>query len=290
MTWRQVSIDEERKVILTSEDNRENYEKFQSLLETISLPPGYVEPFPRTEKDSPYISYGIILVHESEDCFSYFCLQRRATIEFTEIIRCGPRKKHLFEYLSNITVAERQLLMTRNHDELWRDLMLEQQGMFKETLVQVTIAFNCFDHVFQDLLMLTDSIQESPPWEFPKGRSLLGDRTQLAAAVRELEEESTIKLSNIVLCLDEVITDIYRGTDCQLYQTDYFVIKMEEMVEPIMEHLDTNCIGEWRISHDMSAYAWVSIPKNRAKKSTDEIPLPDRLRQLLFKLHHRLVK
>ena len=78
--------------------------------------------------------------------------------------------------------------------------------------------------------------------------------------MRELEEEATIKLSRIVLCLDEVITDIYRGTDCQLYQTDYFVIKVDEMMEPVLEHLDTNCIGEWRISHDMANYAWVSIP------------------------------
>jgi len=109
-----------------------------------------------------------------------------------------------------------------------------------------------------------------------------------------LEEEATIKLSRIVLCLDEVITDIYRGTDCQLYQTDYFVIKVDEMIEPVLEHLDINCIGEWRISHDMANYAWVSIPKASTKVLRDlanqNIPLPDRLRQLLFKLHHRLVK
>jgi len=191
-------------------------------------------------------------------------------------------------------MAERHLLQTYTHEQIWRDLMLEQQSMFRETFAQITIAFDCFGHVLPDLLNLTDSVQESPPWEFPKGRALLNDRTQLAAAVRELEEEATIKLSRIVLCLDEVITDIYRGTDCQLYQTDYFVIKVDEMIEPVMEHLDTNCLGEWRISHDMANYAWVSIPKASTKVLRDlanrNIPLPDRLRQLLFKLHHRLVK
>lgn len=286
MTWRQVSIDEERKVHI----GEENYDRFQELLATVSLPPNFVEPFPRQERDGPCVSYGVILVHESANHLSYFCVQRRATVEFFELIRCGPRKKYLFEYLSSLTPTERELLSTYTHGTLWRDLMLEQQNLFKETFAQVTAVFDCFAHVLPDLLALTESIQESPPWEFPKGRPLYSERTQLAAAVRELEEETTIKLSNIVLCLDEVVTDIYRGTDCQLYQTDYFVIKVDEIIEPVLEHLDTNCIGEWRISHDMSNYMWIDIPKVGAKTSKVYVPLPDRLRQLLFKLHHRLVK
>lgn len=278
-----MSVDDDRKVL-----NDEHYDLFMKILDSIVLPEEFKDSAGKTENDIPKISYGIILVYDKDPVsISYLCLQNRTTIEFGEIIKVGPRKNRLFEYLSNLTEKERTLLCEHSHKKLWEDILLEEKDLWNNTFEHVNKLFDVYSESLPTLISLTETSREHPPWGFPKGRPAIGARTHLATAVKELEEEAGIKLDNIVLCLDEVVTDIYRGTDKQLYQTDYFVIKVDEEIELEWKYLGTNVIGEWCISSDMMNYMWVPLSRN-GRKIEGTTPLPDRLEQLLLKLHKRL--
>lgn len=284
MDWKHVSIDDDRKV-----SNDEHYETFMKLLDSVILPEDFKDTSGKTENDIPKISYGVILVYDGNpDYISYLCLQRRTTVEFSEIVKCGPRKNRLFEYLSNLTEKERNLLVEFSHKRLWDDVLLEERHLWNATFEHVTKIFDAYVEVLPELISLTETIQESPQWCFPKGRPTPGARTQLATAVKELEEEAGIKLNDIVLCSTDVVTDLYRGTDNQLYQTDFFVIKIEEEMELEWMYLGTNCIGEWCISSDMSDYKWLRLLRTPRKNAKGCSPLPERLEKLLFKLHKQL--
>jgi hypothetical protein len=284
MNWRHVSVDDDRKV-----PNSEHYDLFMKTLEEVSLPEDFKDSVSRTDNDSPKMSYGVILVCDRDpEYLSYLCLQKRTTVEFGEIVKCGPRKNRLFEYLSNLTEKERNLLCEYSHERLWNDLLLEEKELWHATREHVTKIFEAYSDALPTLISLTETVQETPQWCFAKGRPSPGARTQLATAVKELEEEACIKLDNIILCLEEVVSDVYRGTDKQLYQTDYFVIKSEEEIEIPWQYLGTNCIGEWCISQDMSNYVWMKLSKTNLRDLKGSTVLPERLEKLLIKLHKLL--
>lgn len=284
MSWRHVSIDDDRKVY-----NNQHYDLFMKTLEEVILPEDFKDTSGKTENDTPKISYGIILVcTKNPDYLSYLCLQRRTTVEFSEIVKSGPRKNKLFEYLSNLTEKERNLLVTHSHKRLWDDILLEEKDLWLVQKEHIGKIFNAYADMLPSLISFTETNQDKPPWGFAKGRPTPGARTHLATAVKELEEEAGIKLRELVLCLDEVITDHYRGTDKQLYQTDYFVVQAEEESELEWRHLGTNCIGEWCISPDMADYTWLKMSKTNLKDLKGSTPLPERLEKLLIRLHKRL--
>jgi 8-oxo-dGTP pyrophosphatase MutT (NUDIX family) len=287
--WRQISIDEERKATFL-----DNYDQFQKLLKTVPLDNSQKDFFPRTETNTPSTSYGVILVYDkreedpSQKEIEYFCVQRRMTIEFAEIVKCGPRQKNLFEYFSCMTPHERHLLQTVPHKNLWKDVLLDEHNMFNETAKKIEAIYECYGNTFYDLIDLTRTNNDEPPWEFPKGRPYHTDRSQLHTACRECEEEATIKLKDIILLYNETISDIYRGTDGQLYETVYFVIKAQEHYEPPPSYSDLNCVGDTILSKDMSNYAWVALPTSGPVKK-GLTPLGDRLEKLLYRLHKKLI-
>ncbi len=277
--WRQISIDDERKV-----PSFENYEQFQDLLKTVSPMSPSKDLFPRPDQKAPITSYGIIPVYDTGDSFEYYCTQRRCTIEFGELVKCGPRQKNLFEYMSCMTTKERELLSTQPHDKLWNDLLLEQTTLFQKVFKITNSTYESYDHIMLDLINLTTSNTNEPQWEFTKGRSTLGERTHLQTALRELFEEGKLRFEQIILMWPDVVHDIYRGTDGQLYETVYFIVKSEIRYEPDLIYLDTNCIGEWCLSLDMSNYGWIPLPK-QGNQHRGQTPLGERLEKLLFSVH-----
>ena len=224
-----------------------------------------------------------------EGHLEYYCTQRRTTLEFGEIVKCAPRQKNLFEYLSCMTPKERGLLCNKPHERLWNDLLLDEASLFRETFKTINSTFECYDGILEQLIDLTESNTEEPPWEFPKGRPKAKERTHLQAALREMEEEGKIRFESggVILLWDDVVRDVYRGTDGQLYETVYFVVKAESRYEPPLTHLDTNCISEHCLSLDMVDYTWIKLAKT-GKPKKGSTPLCDRLEKMLFKLHRKL--
>lgn len=269
-----------------------NYDTFQKLLETIEEPK-CTNMFPRPEKTPiPIPSYGIIVVFEDKDSFHYMSFKRRTTVEFSELVKCGPRKGNLYHYFSNMTPTERQLLLTFTHDKLWNDLLLEEKNLFAHSRKSAKNAFETYGDLMSKLLTMTNSCAVAPPHEFPKGRMSRNDKTLLGVAVRELSEETGIELGNqLDIYTDVTLRDAFTGTDGILYQTDYFVVRVPYMYGVKSTAADTgNCIGYGYLSKDYESLKWIKLDKSDNFATSRELNLlPKRLSSLLVELHKTLV-
>lgn len=261
--------------------------EFDEILRQIQIPELEGEAFPRATRHEPIPSYGVILVYDDGDCFEYFCTQCRTTIEFGELVKCGPRKEHLFEYLSLMTDHERQLLLDYGHKRLWKAILLDEVAIFERVRQRSKIVYNTFAPYFGKLLDLTASNVHEPPWIFPKGRHSVNDKTFLQTAVRELEEEANIKLTKYELLCPKPFVENFRGTDGITYSTSYYVLKASVRYEPPPIHVN-NVLGETCLSQDMRDYCWISVPKRSGGGEMLNSPLKDRLQGLLVKVHEYL--
>jgi ADP-ribose pyrophosphatase YjhB (NUDIX family) len=279
-----------------SEDSRfavdtKGLTSFMQILEHIDDTRNGKELFPRPSKTAdPLQSYGIILFIRDEMSIHYFACQRRTTVEFSEIVKCGPRKDKLYQYFCNMTDFERNLLCEQPHDKLWDDLLLSEMSLFNDTRMKVAAIHKAYKPYLRDLLSLTKSITDEPPFEFPKGRSnQQQDKTLLGTALRELKEEAGIDLGTSVELMDDIsVVDSYKGTDGIKYQTTYFLVRSPEFFEPEFQYFDyENCIEEYCISKDMHDGKWIELPLFE-KPQKGSTPLCDRLESLLFKIHAKL--
>ena len=283
MKWRKISVDQERKSIST-----ENYEDFQNCLSQIDEKNQHTL-FQKVQTETPIKSYGVILVDIALDKISYFACQRRTTIEFAEMIKCGPVQSRFFEYLSNMTEYERNLILECDYERIWKDLLLGDAKLLTKTFDYTSSIYEKYFDCFPNLINYTTSVQDQPPWELPKGRFKKGDRTLLASAIRELKEEAQIDLEEVEL-LSENINDIFRGTDGQLYQTTYFIIKADFQYEPKEDIYDPdNVISTHRISDDMRSFTWIELEKHIMQKRGATV-LCDRLETMLYRLHSKLIR
>lgn len=275
-----ISIDNDRKINIIDT----NYEEFQTVLDQILLPELEGELFPRAPKQDPIPSYGVIMVYEDGDTLEYFCTQSRTTIEFAELVKCGPRKDFLYEYLSLMTDHERQLLLECGHKKLWNALLTEEAQIFEAVRQRTKIIYNTFAPYFKQLLDLTVSCVHEPPWVFPKGRNGNRDRTLLQTALRELEEEAKIKVEKFELLLPKAVAETFLGTDGVAYSSYYYVIKTPIKFEPPPIHVN-NVLGETCLSQDMKDYCWIPVSKKKHGKNILNSPLKDRLQAILAKVH-----
>jgi len=272
--------------------NMDNSNEFKALLKNVNCTKDTPELFPRPQKGyEPVMSYGIVLCKITEDSIYYFVCRRRTTVEFSEVVKCGPRKDRLYHYFSNMTPKERKLLTTVPHEKLWNDLLLEERDMFYDTKIRVQEIFKSYEGVLEKLIDLTQSNTTTPPFEFTKGRlNALLDKTLLGTAVRELKEEAGIHIKGpFDLIEDVMISDAYKGTDNLAYQTNYYVIRVPELYEPRIIFHENNSIEDFCISKDMHNYMWVQLQKhtNHVRGCT---PLTPRLESLLLKVHNRLCR
>jgi hypothetical protein len=287
--WQYIKIDTER-IPLT----KLNYKSFQKLLAQIDCKPKK-EQFPRVlAKDIPTPSYGVITVYDDGENFHYFSTQRRVTIEFGEVLRCGPRKEHLFEYLSVMTMKERALLqmIAENPDsfhQLWQDFMLTESTLFTKTERKTRKIFDAYAPYLSKLLEYTTSYVLDAPWGFPKGREKVGDKTGLQSALRELKEEGKLVFNKVDLMWSEPVQDIERGTDGCLYHTTYYVVKAEHLIYPKITHNEQNLINDKYVSLEMQDFQWIKCSKNEHIKH-GSTPLPQRLELILTRLHDNLRK
>ena len=288
--WRYLTVDKERKI-----DRKDNkYTLFQSVLNDI-YEPNLAEKFPRPlNKTIPIPSFGIIAIYDDSDTnsLSYFATQRRTTVEFSEFIRCGPRKEFLYEYLCNMSQKERQLTLDIASDpnlfhKVWQDFVMDETPLYIKSEQKTRQIFDAYVSKLPELLELTTSDVEDPPWGFPKGREKVGDHTRLQSALREMEEEGKLFFDNVKLAHPDPITEVSKGTDGCLYSTTYYIVKCDKMYMPEITYLDDNTLDNKCLSLEMRNYMWLTFDKSQ-KIATNSTVLPNKLESLLIRLHDKL--
>jgi len=193
----------------------------------------------------PIMSYGIICYNKKTKKF--LLIQRRHSIAYVDFIR-GKYSfddiKFLYMLLENMSVDERNNLLTKNFDELWRHLWI---GMGTESSYIVPYrnnelkkSRNMFE-IFNDGLYINNQsyslksiiddvkhIKNIVEWGFPKGRRNKNE-SDIVCAVREFKEETNMIINKYDIessknhCFRNKFIEEFIGSNGISYKYIYFV-------------------------------------------------------------------
>lgn len=112
--------------------------------------------------------------------------------------------------------------------------------------------------------------RDSNQWGFPKGRKHFYE-SKIACAMREFEEETTIKTRFLKLADLPPLEEVYVGTDDKMYQSVYYLAYIDHFPDIQVKYTNDN-IRKTRISDEVSQLGWFSYGSaydrlNRDKKA-----------------------
>jgi 8-oxo-dGTP pyrophosphatase MutT (NUDIX family) len=231
----------------------------------------------------PVMSYGVIafriiegtnhfeniLCAEREDYLGlsragkiqFLLIQRKDSLSFVEFVRGKYTLEdptYLRILLENMTVAEREKIVSMEFDNLWRSVWGEiPTRTYKNDYESSKIKFNsllggpvgCGDagvettlgFTIRDLLTETTSHHTEPEWGFPKGRRNPNEE-DLPVAVREFYEETGIPRSQVSIIknlnpLEETFFGSNRVHYCHKYFMGYCRADLQVSMEKCNHHM-----------------------------------------------------
>lgn len=164
----------------------------------------------------------------------FLMIQRKDTMGFTDFVRGKyPEEysKTLPIFLNEMTIKEKNNLLTKSFDEIWGDLWVNHDSKcFKN---EYELAYKKFQKLnIKELIDNSPSSFHYAELGFPKGRRNMKE-TNIACAEREFYEETGYDKS----CYDFIkhyptIHEEFRGTNGIKYRHIYYLVKMKEDVPP----------------------------------------------------------
>ena len=171
--------------------------------------------------------------------FEYLMIQRIDSFGYIEFMR-GKYSIHNYGYLRNIidemTVQEKQNILTKPFDELWVSLWGEYSGLqyrgeqqlSKNKYLQLKngIKWDGMNYNLESLVTSSSTQWETAEWGFPKGRRNHQEK-DLDCAFREFTEETGYNKE----CLKQIFNilpyeEIFIGSNVKCYKNKYFLCYM----------------------------------------------------------------
>lgn len=194
----------------------------------------------------PITSYGIICFQLRLDQNNllipkFLMVQRKDSLSFVEFMRGKytiDQKTYLMRLVSNMTKTERDNLVNKTFDELWKALWLTEDS--KGYIREYTDAKNKFEMLRKGCIMKTNNnvmfyfdtkyIVDNttcnllePEWGFPKGRKNMNEH-DMNTALRECREESGVDPNNIYIMNNmKPFEEIFSGTNRVRYRHVYYL-------------------------------------------------------------------
>ena len=175
----------------------------------------------------------------SNNQFEYLMIQRIDSFGYIEFMR-GKYSIHNYGYLRNIidemTVQEKQNILTKPFDELWVSLWGEYSGLqyrgeqqlSKNKYLQLKngIKWDGANYNLESLIASSTTHWEMAEWGFPKGRRNHQEK-DLDCAFREFSEETGYNKE----CLNQIFNilpyeEIFIGSNVKCYKNKYFLCYM----------------------------------------------------------------
>jgi ADP-ribose pyrophosphatase YjhB (NUDIX family) len=178
---------------------------------------------------------------ESKKKYEYLMIQRTDSFGYVEFIR-GKYSLYNCQYIKNIidemTVYEKQNILTKPFDELWSSLWGEYSGIqyrgeeqisknkFLHLKNGVEISSSGVKYNLETLVSSSTTDWETAEWGFPKGRRNHQEK-DLDCGFREFEEETgydklSLKQIHIVIPYEE----IFIGSNIKSYKNKYYLSYM----------------------------------------------------------------
>jgi len=180
---------------------------------------------------SPITSNGIININEEK---KYMMICRKKSLGYVDFLRgkyTTHSSAHIINLLDEMTLQEKNDLLTKPFHELWEDLwgVHPDQGsdtnLAREKLALLIegITIDGSRVTLAELIQSNTTSWTEPEWGFPKGRRN-NYETDCMCALREYEEETghsrqTFNLINNLMPYEEIFT----GSNYKTYKHKYYV-------------------------------------------------------------------
>jgi 8-oxo-dGTP pyrophosphatase MutT (NUDIX family) len=190
----------------------------------------------------------------------YLLIRRKDTIGYVEFMRGKYNiysKIYLVNLISEMTLEEKQRILTNDFDTLWRNLWgddintqyrgEEKNSRDKFESLKYGVNTNENGYSLESLIQESLSQWTETEWGFPKGRHNNQEK-DLLCALREFEEETGYSRLTINILQNLVpFEEIFTGSNYKSYKHKYYVAYMENVNESKMAYQDTEVSKmEWK--------------------------------------------
>ena len=190
---------------------------------------------------NPITSLGIITFNKHKNPLKYLLICRKDSLGYVEFVR-GKYPLYNKDYIQNIinemTIQEKNNLLTKSFDEIWKLLWGDFYGTqyrteeknAKDKFNQIKEGIHRFDDTFFNLESLIKNSNTNwiePEWGFPKGRRNYGE-TDLHCAIREFCEETGMPKNKFSVIKNIIPYDeIFTGSNFKSYKHKYYIANSE---------------------------------------------------------------
>jgi 8-oxo-dGTP pyrophosphatase MutT (NUDIX family) len=180
----------------------------------------------------------------------FLMIQRKDTMGFIDFVRgkypMSPEEKRpmLQVYLNEMTLQERQNLLTQSFDDLWDNLWVNHESKcYRKEYESAKRKFEELD--VPSLMDGTESTWTFQEFGFPKGRRNMKE-TNIACAEREFCEETGYHKSEYEFLRNyPTIEEEFVGTNGVKYKHIYYIVKMKSSAPPAkVDHTNKLQTGE----------------------------------------------
>ena len=227
---------------------------------------------------NPITSIGLIVFNNSNE-LTYLMIKRKDSLGYVDFMRGKYplfNKRYLLNIINEMTETEKNNLLNKDFNTLWKDLWGEHIGAQyrseektskeKFTILKSGINLPYSTYNLESLINESENLWKEPEWGFPKGRRNYQEK-DLTCALREFEEETgcsknSLKLIQNVLPIEELFT----GSNYKSYKHKYYLAFMEKNNKEFLDYQKS----------EVSEVKWVSYkecfnlirPYNIEKKDT----------------------
>lgn len=205
------------------------------------------------------------------DSSEVLMIQRRDSIGFIELLRAKYKVTdipYICAQIEGTTQEERAMLKTKSFEDLWSGLWgttTFESKQYRQEFEQAKVKFEMLREgvevdgktiTLAELLDATPLMWKTPEWGFPKGRRNTFE-TDLACAIREFEEETTLKPDQYTLLENlHPIEESFYGNNNIHYCHIYYIaiVPYDTELGSPSEHPE--------LAREISKLAW--IPYNQA--------------------------
>ena len=212
----------------------------------------------------PITSIGLIPFKNTSSGIKYLMICRKDTLGFVDFMR-GKYPIYNYKYLCNIinemTIDEKNKLLTGNFDVLWKELwgenvsiqyrIEEKTSREKFELLKNGVSSGKKNYNLDTLITTSDTDWSEPEWGFAKGRRNYQEK-DICCALREFHEETGYSKSSVNIIQNLVpFEEIFTGSNYKSYKHCYYIANIPENVKPLTSFQKSEVSKlEWRSFED----------------------------------------
>jgi len=185
----------------------------------------------------PIMSIGIVAFRIVDKEIQYLSICRKDTFGFIDFMRgkySVYNKDYIMNMLKQMTITEKQLLLTNTFSELWTHIWgkhvvnnqyKHEENCSRDKFELLKKGINSNEYTLSSLIQESESYTrwEDPEWGFPKGRRNFQEK-DYDCAVREFCEETGI-IKEHLISIHNVYPyeEIYTGSNYKSYKHKYYL-------------------------------------------------------------------